>query len=57
MGQPNYEGVINVARATRAVLEQENAELKGKLSEIYDEIGDLLGIDEPEDDQDEDDEE
>lgn len=44
-------------RTTKAELEQENAELREKLAGMYDEIGDLLGVDDDEDeDQGEDDE-
>jgi hypothetical protein len=43
-----------MSRLTKAELEQSNMELRQKLSEIYDELGELLGVDEEEDEDAED---
>jgi hypothetical protein len=44
-------------RQTKAELEQENVELRDKLSEIYDELGTLIGVDDEGEDEDEEPEE
>jgi len=48
-----------MSRMTKAELELENSEYREKLSEMYDAIGELLGVDDSsdEDQDDEDDEE
>lgn len=40
-------------RVTKAELEQDNAELRDKLAEIYDEVGELLGVDQDDEQVDE----
>lgn len=48
-----------MSRLTKAELELENSEYREKLAEVYDSIGELLGVDDSEDanEIDEDDEE